>query len=122
VAVAVAGQVKSPAVIAQLQREPLIIPDTEINFRRRASGVADRVVYRLFEYQKDFTPQICVQTEVAVRSLKPKRKIDAPSAEDITRKPAHALGEISQVVPFGINRPHNVAHRINQFARETSDG
>jgi hypothetical protein len=77
--------------------------------------VPDNVVTALFKYEKDLATHVSIESDGTLRFADIKMKFDVFGGEHVTGKAAHALGEIVEVVPIGINGPHNVAHGIHEF-------
>ena len=51
-----------------------------------------------------------------------KTKLDVFGGEDVAGKASHSLCEVAKIVTVGIDRPHDVAHRIHQFAGGGGNG
>ena len=58
---------------------------------------------------------------IRLRGGRLKAELGAVVAEEVAREPAHAVRQIVQPVLFRVYCPHDVAHRIDQLAREVGD-
>jgi hypothetical protein len=108
------GGIEAPAVI--LNNEPdATSADVKFDVGLRAAGVADGVVDALFEDQKHLAAHVRPQPHVVRRAGGAEVKFDAARGEHVAGEAAHPLRQIAQVILLRINRPHDVAHRIDQL-------
>ena len=57
-----------------------------------------------------------------IRLLNGEAKFNVMGGQKVAAKASHALREIAEIVPVGINCPHNVTHGIHQLPRCCSNG
>src|SRR5262245_3722182 len=109
------GWIEALAFVGHGEKE-VSCSNLEIGLRLDAAGMAHQVVDGLLEDQEDLTPDIGAGYEFVQPILSLKPEVDAASGTDLACKLAHPLGQGTDTVLFWIDRPDNVAHRINQFA------
>src|SRR5207253_176300 len=88
----------------------------------RTGRVADQVVDRFLEDQKEIAAHLRTELEVWLPVGGAKTKLDVAAGEDVAREASHAPGQITQAIALRIDRPDNITHRRNRLAREASDG
>src|SRR5262249_43547045 len=59
--------------------------------------------------------------EVLTRIRRAELELYRPGREDVAREMPHALREIADVILRGVDRPHDVAHRVHELARQVGD-
>src|SRR6185503_2561115 len=79
------------------------------------------VVDAFFKDQEDLATDVSAQWHVVFLIGLNKLESYVSSGQKITRKSAHALGQVVQMVLLRINRPHDVATRVDEFARRAGD-
>src|SRR5262245_47497329 len=83
--------------------------------------MADDVVDRLLEDQKDLASHIRPDLEVQLVPRRAESELDAARSEDVAGEAPHALVEVAQLVALRVDYPDDVAHRIHQLARSPGD-
>src|SRR5437870_5775546 len=89
-----AQHVEPATVIAELQEYTMPV-HLEFNLGLSAPGMAHRVINGFFENQKNLTAKVSAYSKVTLGIRKAKPKIDSTRGKNITRKVAHALGQIT---------------------------
>ena len=74
-----------------------------------------------FENQKELSAQVSTKGHVWRGIGKAKSKLNSARRENIAGKVTHPLRQIAETISFRIDCPDNVAHRINQLARQSGD-
>src|SRR6266705_489712 len=114
------GGIKARAIVRDFHRQPFAL-DPQLNLRLSASGVTRDIVDSLLENQKDLTPQVRPDSQRSFLTRSVKAKLNLAGSEDVAGKAPHSLYEIAEMIFFGIDRPDDVAHRINQVARRSGN-
>jgi hypothetical protein len=75
----------------------------------------------LFEDQEDLPSHVRVEAHGQILSGPVEAKVDVPRVERVPREAPLSLQQIAQRIAFGIDRPDDIAHRVDQLPRDLGD-
>src|SRR5947209_4388063 len=113
-------RIESAAVVSDGQTDPPAL-DAKHNPGLRRAGMTHYVVDRLLEDEEDLPPEFRAHLQFLIRSRAFEFEMQVPGGEDIAREAPHPVNEISNMVPFRVDGPNDVAHGVNQFTRDGTD-
>lgn len=114
------GRIEAGAVVRHRQGQPAPF-DIEVNVDERASRVPDRIVQALLENEVRLATLVGVHRHVAIRSGSTESEAHVPRVEKVGGEPAHPLDDVAELVAHGVDRPDDVAHRIDELAGRRGD-
>src|SRR5262249_32063415 len=113
--------IEALSVVGESQDNGMVLNE-EINLHAGTFGMPDDVVAALFKDEENLAAHIGVEFHGTLRVTGIKAQLDLVGGEKVAGKAPHAMGQVAEVVPVGIDRPYNVAHGIHQFAGGGGNG
>src|ERR1700730_4135876 len=86
-----------------------------------SAGMPQNVVNSFFKDEEDLTPQVSSHLQALLPRRRLEFKADVTRGKNITGASSHAMVEIAKVVPFRVNGPNDIAHRVHQLTRDAGD-
>ena len=120
VPVAAGCRIEAVSVVVYSQHEPTVV-DGQVRFHRRASGMLDGVVDALLEDQIRLAPLVGVHDDALIGTGSAKVELDVLRIGQVGAESPDSLNEVAQAVLSGIDRPDDVAHRVDKLARRGRD-
>src|SRR5208282_4704013 len=112
--------VEPTAIVAHAQHQALIF-HAQLNPGLSRAGVAGEIVDALFEDQKDLATQVRAELDAVARPERHHLKAHAARNQQVAGHFAHALAQIVQPVSSRADGPHDIAHGVDQLARDAAD-
>src|SRR5262249_5727458 len=95
--------------------------DPDIDVDTLASCVLNDIVHSFFEDEEDLAPDIGAEHELASERGTREAEVDVFSRQGIAGKVAHALEQVADAVALRVDGPDDVAHRLDELARDRGD-
>src|ERR1035438_9247948 len=111
-------QIQSTAIIVNPQYYRISL-ESQPGFSLGAIRVASDIVDALLENQEDMPALVDAEAQAAIRGAEPELYI--AGREHVAGKPPHALHQILQMIPAGIDGPDQIAHRADHLPRVHRD-
>src|SRR5215831_7957830 len=118
---AVGGIRREPTAVVRQPQHELSSLDPKIADDARRTGVANDVVDAFLENQEHLTPHVRIEPHFHFDAGGIEMEINIPTAKHLAGELPHALGQAPKPVLARTDGPHDVAHRVDQFARHRTN-
>src|SRR5262249_14762470 len=83
--------------------------------------MASDVVYAFLEDQEDLAAHIRADLYVVLEARRVESKFYAARTQGLRREASHPLRQVAKMIPVRVDRPDDVAHRVNRPPRHGGD-
>jgi hypothetical protein len=106
-------QIEAVPVVPYAQPERTLL-NAKQDLRLGAARVPDDIVYGFLQYQEELSAHIGIELDIlTTRGF--EKELNVARSQDIGCKPAHAMGEIAELVTARVDRPNDIAHGLDDF-------
>ncbi len=107
-------------IVGHRQREKRSF-DSQVYRCQSAFRMANKVINRLLEHQKDLASKIRSKLQIESRRRRVEGEFNVARRQRLTGHSPHPAYQIAKVIPLRIYRPYNIAYRIERLLRDTVD-
>jgi hypothetical protein len=115
VPVGIGGRIEPAAVVPYRKAEPIAI-ERDPDIDPRAPRVTQDVVHRLLVDQENLPPDVVAKPGVKLGGRRRERQFDRRALDQVARDSPHAVDKVAEPVAPRVDRPDDVAHRIDKLA------
>src|SRR4029453_17741894 len=102
-------------------QDDAIAVDPDVDRDAAASCMPNDIIDGLFENEENLAPHIGAERELASERGTRKTEGDVFSRQRVAGKVAHPLEQVADAVALRVDGPDDVAHRLDELARDRGD-